>query len=128
MHDKISKSAKIFAVEIKREICSMIEKKYKPSQYTLLFHITNASICFSMLHEFTMEEFIPEITDKLQKYFYLCNLKFEDYSSYFHFDQNIWHDCCHPFHTEFFICKNDFNGEEWSRSDDRTIKPYVFSL
>ena len=59
MHDKISKSAKIFAVEIKRETCSMIEKKYKPSQYTLLFHITNASICFSMLHKFTLEEFIP---------------------------------------------------------------------
>ena len=128
MHDKISKNAKIFAVEVKKEICSMIDKKYKLSQYTLGFHITNASICFSMLHEFTLEEFIPAITEKLQRYFYLFNLKFEDYSDYFHFDQNIWAECCHPFHTEIAIFRNDFDGEEWSRNDDKTIKSYVFSI
>ena len=128
MGNIISKSVKVFDVELKKKIRSIVETKHMSSSYTLIFYVTNAKMVFSMLHDFNLEEFIPEITEQIQRLFYFRNLKFENYSEYFHFDQNLWPECCHPYNTEFRICKDNFEGREWSRSDNRVIKSFVFSL
>ena len=105
----ICRSAKFFAIEIKKKICSIAEQKQKPSDYTLIFYITTAKIIFCMLHDFNLDEFMPQIIEQMQRLFRLRNLSLDKYSSHFHFDQNLWEECCHPYNTEFHFCK------EWQR-------------
>ena len=124
----ISRAAKVFSVELKKKISSIFDRNNLQTNYSIIFYITNVTIVFCMLHDCTLDEFMPDITEQMQRLFYLTNLRFEDWNESFHYNTQLWRECCHPFNTEFHFCKENVKEEEWTRDDEKVIKSFVLSL
>ena len=128
MSNIISKPAKEFAIELKKKMHVIFESNHKSFEnFTLIYHITNAKIDFTILYDFTLDTYVPSIVESIQKFFQVFGLEAE-YSLNFHYNTQVIASCCHPFYTEIYIFKKNFKGIEWSPNDSKTIKSFAFSV
>ena len=86
MDTNIPISSKNFCVELKKEIHCILEKDNSPwfENFTIVYHITNSKIEFSLMYSFPIDEYMPLITKSIQKLYHIFGLE-KDYSPNFLF-------------------------------------------
>ena len=115
--NKIPISGKKLCVGLKNEIQSMLEKENEPFEdFTLVYHITNAKIEFSLMCSFPIDDYMSLITELIQKLFQIFGVEQEN-SLHFHDNTDVFCNCSHPFYSKIRIVRKNFRGTEWNLND-----------
>ena len=124
----VSLGPKLFSVELKKKISSIFNRHNLELDYSIIYYITNARIVFSILLEFNLYEFIPDITEQVERLFYLVDLCSEGWNENFHYNTLLAPASCYYLKTDFKFFNENVKEKEWALDDKRIIKSFAFSL